>query len=108
MKVLIPVIFTICILLIVGIVFVVADSGSGTVIAATDEPGVIMDLYKRSYLRTINADKTKTYYTDTDYYAEVMVNSQIYQVEITEQEYFTLYTNEKVILTTLYHRRWYK
>ena len=29
-----------------------------------------------------------------------MVDSQIYQVEITEREYFTLYTGEEVILTT--------
>lgn len=100
MKALVATIFTICILFIVGIVFIAADSGSGTVIAVTDEPGVVMDLYKHSYLRTINAGKTKTYYTDIDYYAEVMANSEIYQVEITEREYFTLYTGEEVILTT--------
>ena len=100
MRALVATIFVVCILLIVGIVFVAVDSGSGTVIAVTDEPGVIMDLYKHSYLRTINAGKTKTYYTDTDYFAEVMAGSQIYQVEITEREYFTLYTGEEVILTT--------
>lgn len=100
MRALVATIFTICILLIVSVVFIAADSGSGTVIAVTDEPGVVMDLYKHSYLRTINAGKTKTYYTDIDYYAEVMANSEIYQVEITEREYFTLYTGEEVILTT--------
>ena len=100
MRALVPIIFIICILLIVGIVFIAVDSGSGTVIAVTDEPGVIMDLYKHSYLRTINAGKTKTYYTDIDYFAEVLVGSQIHQVEITEREYFTLYTGEEVILTT--------
>lgn len=100
MRALVATIFVICILLIVGIVFIAVDSGSGTVIAVTDEPGVIMDLYKHSYLRTISTGKTKTYYTDIDYFAEVMVDSQIYQVEITEREYFTLYTGEEVILTT--------
>ena len=100
MRALVPIIFIICILLIVGIVFIAVDSGSGTVIAVADEPGVIMDLYKHSYLRTINAGKTKTYYTDIDYFAEVMADSRIYQVEITEREYFTLYTGEEVILTT--------
>lgn len=100
MRALVATIFVICILLIVGVVFIAVDSGSGTVIAVTDDPGVIMDLYKHSYLRTINAGKTKTYYTDIDYFAEVMVDSQILQVEITEREYFTLYTGEEVILTT--------
>lgn len=100
MRALVATIFVICILLIVGIVFIAVDSGSGTIIAVTDEPGVIMDLYKHSYLRTISTGKTKTYYTDIDYFAEVMVDSQIYQVEITEREYFTLYTGEEVILTT--------
>lgn len=100
MRALVATIFVICILLIVGIVFIAVDSGSGTVIAVADEPGVIMDLYKHSYLRTINTGKTKTYYTDIDYFAEVMVNSQIIQVEITEREYFTLYTGEEIVLTT--------
>lgn len=101
MKALVATIFTICILLIISIVFIAADSGSGTVIAVTDEPGVVMDLYRHSYLRTISTGKMKTYYTDIDYYAEVMAeDSEIYQIEITEKEYYTLRTGENIILTT--------
>ena len=100
MRVACGVIFTICILLIVGIVFIAVDSGTGTVIAIDESPGVIMDLYKTSHLRTTTSGKTKIYYTDIDYMAEVMTDNAITQVEITEKEYWIYKTGDNIILVT--------
>jgi hypothetical protein len=92
--------FAVVLLLIGAIVFVLIDSVSGTLVAIDETPGVISDLYKTSYLRTINAGKTKTYYTDIDYMAEVVVGNKVQQVEITEREYWQYEIGMDVILVT--------
>lgn len=92
--------FALVILLVGAIVFVLIDSTSGTLVAIDETPGVISDLYKTSYLRTINAGKTKTYYTDIDYMAEVVVGNKVQQIEITEREYWQYEIGMDVILIT--------
>ena len=92
--------FVLVLLLIGAIVFLMIDSASGTIVAIDESPGVISNLYKNSYLRTINAGKTKTYYTDIDYMAEVVVDNKVQQVEISEQEYWQYEIGMDVILVT--------
>lgn len=92
--------FVISILLIGAIAFLLIDSASGTIVAIYESPGIISDLYKNSYLRTINAGKTKTYYTDIDYMAEVVVGNKVQQVEISEREYWQYEIGMDVILVT--------
>lgn len=92
--------FVLVLLLIGAIVFVMIDSASGTIVAIYESPGVISDLYKNSYLRTINSGKTKTYYTDIDYMAEVVVGNKVQQVEVSEREYWQYEIGMDVILVT--------
>lgn len=92
--------FVLVLLLIGAIVFLMIDSASGTIVAIDESPGVISDLYKNSYLRTINSGKTKTYYTDIDYMAEVVVGNKVQQVEVSEREYWQYEIGMNVILVT--------
>ena len=94
------VIFVLTLLLIGAVVFLLIDSASGTIVAVDESPGVISDLYKNSYLRTINTGKTKTYYTDIDYMAEVVVGNKVQQVEVSEREYWQYEIGMEVILVT--------
>ena len=87
-------------LLVGAIAFCLIDSASGTIIAIDESPGVISDLYKTSYVRTIGSDQTKTYYSDTDYIAEVIVGNKVQRVEISEQEYWQYKVGMEVILVT--------
>lgn len=87
-------------LLVGAIAFFLIDSASGTIIAIDESPGVISDLYKTSYVRTIGSDQTKTYYSDTDYIAEVISGNIVQQVEISEQEYWQYKVGMEVILVT--------
>lgn len=87
-------------LLVGAIAFCLIDSASGTIVAIDENPGVISDLYKTSYVRTIGSDQTKTYYTDTDYIAEVISGNKVQRVEISEQEYWQCKVGMEVILVT--------
>ena len=87
-------------LLVGAIAFCLIDSASGTIIAIDENPGIISDLYKTSYVRTIGSDQTKTYYTDTDYIAEVISGNKVQRVEISEQEYWQCKVGMEVILVT--------
>ena len=94
-------IFVVLIILLFGIIiFCLIDSESGTIVAIDESPGVISDLYKTSYVRTIGSDQTKTYYTDTDYIAEVISDNKVQRVEISEQEYWQCKVGMEVILVT--------
>lgn len=92
--------FVLTILLVGAVVFLLIDSASGTIVAIDESPGVISDLYKNSYLRTITTGKTKTYYTDIDYMAEVVVGNKVQQVEVSEREYWQYEIGMDVILVT--------
>lgn len=92
--------FVLTILLVGAVVFLLIDSASGTIVAIYESPGIISDLYKNSYLRTINSGKTKTYYTDIDYMAEVVVGNKVQRVEISEREYWQYEIGMDVILVT--------
>lgn len=92
--------FVLVLLLIGAIVFLMIDSATGTIVAVYENPGIISDLYKNSYLRTINSGKTKTYYTDIDYMAEVVIGNKVQQVEISEREYWQYEIGMDVILVT--------
>ena len=94
------ILFVLAVLLVGAIVFLLIDSASGTIIAIDESPGVISDLYKTSYVRTIGSDQTKTYYTDTDYIAEVISGNKVQRVEISEQEYWQCKVGIEVILVT--------
>ena len=94
------VLFVLTILLVGAIVFLLIDSASGTIVAIDESPGVISDLYKNFYARTTGSGQTKTYYTDTDYIAEVVVGNKIQRVEVSEQEYWQCKIGMKVILVT--------
>ena len=94
------VLFVLAILLVGTIGFLLIDSASGTIIAIDENPGVISDLYKTSYVRTIGSDQTKTSYTDTDYIAEVISDNKVQRVEISEQEYWQCKVGMEVILVT--------
>ena len=94
------VLFVLTIFLVGAIAFCLIDSASGTIIAIDESPGVISDLYKTSYVRTIGSDQTKTYYTDTDYIAEVIVGNKVQRVKISEQEYWQCKVGMEVILVT--------
>lgn len=87
-------------LLVGAIAFCLIDSASGTIVAIDENPGVISDLYKTSYVRTIGSDQTKTYYTDTDYIAEVISGNKVQRVEISKQEYWQCKVGMEVILVT--------
>lgn len=94
------VLFVLAFLLVGAIAFCLIDSASGTIVAIDENPGVISDLYKTSYVRTIGSDQTKTYYTDTDYIAEVIVGNKVQRVEISEQKYWQCKVGMEVILVT--------
>ena len=94
------VLFILAVFLVGSIAFFLIDSASGTIIAIDENPGVISDLYKTSYVRTIGSDQTKTYYTDTDYIAEVISDNKVQRVEISEQEYWQCKIGMEVILVT--------
>ena len=94
------VLFVLAFLLVGAIAFCLIDSASGTVVAIDESPGVISDLYKTSYVRTIGSDQTKTYYSDTDYIAEVISGNIVQRVEISEQEYWQCKVGMEVILVT--------
>ena len=87
-------------LLVGAIAFFLVDSASGTIVAIDESPGVISDLYKTSYVRTIGSDQTKTYYSDTDYIAEIISDNKVQRVEISEQEYWQCKVGMEVILVT--------
>ena len=87
-------------LLVGAIAFCLIDSESGTIVAIDESPGVISDLYKTSYVRTIGSDQTKTYYSDTDYIAEIISGNKIQRVEISEQEYWQYKVGMDAILVT--------
>ena len=94
-------IFVVLIILLFGIIiFCLIDSESGTIVAIDESPGVISDLYKTSYVRTMGSDQTKTYYSDTDYIAEVISDNKVQRVEISEQEYWQYRVGMKIILVT--------
>ena len=94
------VLFVLAIFFVGAIAFFLIDSASGTIIAVDESPGVISDLYKTSYVRTMGSDQTKTYYTDIDYIAEVISDNKIQRVEISEQEYRQCKVGMEVILVT--------
>ena len=94
------VLFILAVLLVGAIGFLLIDSASGTIIAIDESPGVISDLYKTSYVRTMGSDQTKTYYSDTDYIAEVISDNKVQRVEISEQEYWQYRVGMKIILVT--------
>lgn len=94
------VLFVLAFLLVGAIAFCLIDSASGTIVAIDESPGVISDLYKTSYVRTIGSDQTKTYYSDTDYIAEVISGNIVQRVEISEQEYWQYKVGMEVILVT--------
>ena len=94
------VLFVLAIFFVCAIVFLLIDSASGTVVAIDESPGVISDLYKNFYVRTTGSGQTKTYYTDTDYIAEVIVGNKVQRVEVSEQEYWQCKIGMKVILVT--------
>lgn len=94
------VLFVLAFLLVGAIAFCLIDSASGTIVAIDESPGVISDLYKTSYVRTIGSDQTKTYYSDTDYIAEVISGNIVQRVEISEQEYWQCKVGMEVILVT--------
>ena len=94
------VLFVLAVLLVGAIVFLLIDSASGTIIAIDESPGVISDLYKTSYVRTIGSGQTKTYYTDIDYIAEVIADNKVQRVEISEQEYWQCKIGMEIILVT--------
>ena len=94
-------IFVVLIILLFGIIiFCLIDSEIGTIVAIDESPGVISDLYKTSYVRTMGSDQTKTYYSDTDYIAEVISDNKVQRVEISEQEYWQYRVGMKIILVT--------
>ena len=94
------VLFVLAVLLVGAIGFLLIDSASGTIVAIDESPGVISDLYKTSYVRTIGSGQTKTYYTDTDYIAEIISDNKVQRVEISEQEYWQCKVGMEVILVT--------
>ena len=94
------VLFVLAIFLVGAIVFLLIDSASGTIVAIDESPGVISDLYKNFYVRTTGSGQTKTYYTDIDYIAEVIIDNKVQQVEISEQEYWQCKVGMEVILVT--------
>ena len=94
------VLFVLAIFFVGAIVFLLFDSASGTIVAIDESPGVISDLYKNFYVRTTGSGQTKTYYTDTDYIAEVIIGNKVQRVEISEQEYWQCKIGMKVILVT--------
>ena len=94
------VLFVLAIFFVGAIAFFLIDSTSGTIVAIDESPGVISDLYKTSYVRTIGSGQTKTYYSDTDYIAEVISDNEIQRVEISEQEYRQYRVGMKIILVT--------
>ena len=94
------ILFVLAIFLVGAIAFCLIDSASGTIIAIDESPGVISDLYKTSYVRTIGSDQTKTYYSDTDYIAEIISGNKVQRVEISEQEYWQCKVGMEVILVT--------
>lgn len=94
------VLFVLAFLLVGAIAFCLIDSVSGTIVAIDESLGVISDLYKTSYVRTIGSDQTKTYYTDIDYIAEVISGNIVQRVEISEQEYWQCKVGMEVILVT--------
>lgn len=91
------VLFVLAFLLVGAITFCLIDNASGTIVAIDESPGIISDLYKTSYVRTIGSDQTKTYYTDI---AEVIVGNKVQRVEISEQEYWQCKVGMEVILVT--------
>ena len=94
------VLFILAIFFVGAIAFFLIDSASGTIIAIDESPGVISNLYKTSYVRTMGSDQTKTYYSDTDYIAEIISDNKIQRVEISEQEYWQYKVGMEVILVT--------
>ena len=94
------VLFVLAVLLVGAIAFFLIDNASGTIIAIDESPGVISDLYKTSYVRTIGSGQTKTYYTDIDYIAEVIADNKVQRVEISEQEYWQCKIGMEIILVT--------
>ena len=94
------VLFVLAIFFVGAIAFYLIDSASGTIVAIDESPGVISDLYKTSYVRTIGSGQTKTYYTDIDYIAEVISGNIVQRVEISEQEYWQCKVGMEVILVT--------
>lgn len=94
------ILFVLAIFFVGAIAFFLIDSASGTIVAIDENPGVISDLYKTSYVRTIGSDQTKTYYSDTDYIAEVISGNKVQRVEISEQEYWQCKVGMEVILVT--------
>ena len=94
------VLFILAIFFVGAIVFLLIDSASGTIVAIDESPGVISNLYKNFYVRTTGSGQTKTYYTDTDYIAEVIIGNKVQRVEISEQEYWQCKIGMKVILIT--------
>lgn len=94
------ILFVLAIFLVGAIAFCLIDSASGTIVAIDESPGVISDLYKTSYVRTIGSDQTKTYYTDTDYIAEIISDNKVQRVEISEQEYWQCKVGMEIILVT--------
>ena len=94
------VLFVLAILLVGAIAFFLIDSASGTIIAIDESPGVISDLYKTSYVRTIGSGQTKTYYTDIDYIAEIISGNKVQRIEISEQEYWQYRVGMEIILVT--------
>ena len=94
------VLFVLAIFFVCAVVFLLIDSASGTIVAIDENPGVISDLYKNFYVRTTGSGQTKTYYTDIDYIAEVIIDNKVKQVEISEQEYWQCKVGMEVILVT--------
>lgn len=97
---LIVIAFVMVFLLIGALVFVIVDTGSGTVIDTHEAPGTIVNLYTISNVRSTKSGNTTIYHTDYQYYAEVLSEGAIHTVKITKHAYYSYCEGQEVILFT--------
>lgn len=97
---LVIIIFAIIFLLLGIGVFTIIDTESGTLLDTHEAPGIIVDLYTISDVRSTKSGDTTIYHTDCRYYAQVMSKGAIYTVKITKHAYYSYLEGQEVILFT--------
>lgn len=92
--------FVVVFLLIGVLVFTIVDTESGTLLDTHEAPGIIVNLYTVSNMRSTKSGNTTIYHNDYQYYAQVMSEGVIYTVKITKHAYYSYLEGQEVILFT--------
>ena len=89
-----PILIVIILLFTGALIFLCLDTDTGQVVATQEVAGMITDMRQSSQVRKVGS----VYQFTHNYYADVLAGNRIYEVHITEKEYYDYSTGMDIIL----------